>query len=183
MDEVFPESRLWPVRLVLPHRAGWSLWGGDSPDGHDFLLPTGRRYALFDTAEALGEYVRQDRSAHVLSRTPGWPHLLAGLPAGPPDVSEAAEFRFDRLARWPARATGGDLVDCLDLIRDLGAQFDDPVLAGLSNRPGLLRHLYDTLWGDTDDVADPQQVAEAAKQAVTRVAALAEWNPGAPRSR
>ena len=174
MDDVFPDSRLWPVRLVLPHRAGWSLWGGDTPDGHDFLLPAGRRYALFDTAEALCRYVRTDASAHVLSRTPGWPRLVDGLPAGPPDVSGAAEFRFDRLAG----VAGGGLIDCLDLIRDLGAQFADPVLAGLSNRSGLLRHLYDVLWGDTADIADPEQVADAAQQAVTRVAELAKWNPG-----
>lgn len=108
MDDVFPDRGLWPVRLVLPHRAGWSLWGGDTPDGSDFLLPAGRRYAL----------------------------------------------------------------------RDLGAQFDDPVLTGLSTRPGLLRHLYDVLWGDTADDADPDKVADAAQQAVTRVAELACWNPG-----
>jgi hypothetical protein len=114
----------------------------------------------------------------VLSCAPGWPQLLQGLPARTPDVSEAAEFRLDRLARWTPRSADGGLVDCLDLIRDLGDQFDDPLLIGLSRQPGLLRHLYDVLWGDADKIAKPEQVAKAAKQAVTQVAALAKWNPG-----
>jgi hypothetical protein len=178
MDDVFHNSMLWPVRLVLPNRTGWSLWGGNTPNGRDFLLPVGSRYAVFDSAEALCQYLRRDRSTHALSRTPGWPHLLQSLPTRTPDVSRAAAFRLDRLAQWNPESAGEGLVDCLDLIRDLGDQFNDPLLIGFSRPGGPLRQLYDVLWGDADSVIKPEQVAKATKQAVVRVAALASWNSG-----
>ncbi len=180
MDDVFDDAMLWPVRLVLPKRAGWSLWGGNADDGHDFLLPVGRRFAVFDTVEQLCDHVRRDGTGHVLSRTPGWEGLRHGLRHRTPDLSGAAEFRLDRFAEWSPRLEGGWLVDCVDLIWDLGSQFDDELLNALSGQGGALRQLHAALWGK-GNVAKAGQVAKAAKQAVHRLAALARWNPGTVR--
>jgi hypothetical protein len=186
MDDLFHDNMLWPVRVVLPKRTGWSLWGGNTADARDFLLPVGPRYALFDTADGLCAYIRRDESTHVLSRTYGWAPLRRGLRGPTPDVStEVNDFRLDRLANWtPDSEEGGGLVDCLDLIRDLGEQFDDPMLIKLSNPGGALRDLYDALWGelwDEDHVVKAERTAKAAKRAVERLAALATWNPGTLR--
>ncbi|MEU0554237.1 hypothetical protein [Dactylosporangium sp. NPDC006015] len=184
MDNLFHDNMLWPTVVVLPKRTGWSLWGGNADDGSDFLLPVGPRYALFDTADGLCDHVRRDGSAHVLSQTFGWAGLRKGLRGPTPDVSEACEFRLDRLAKWSPHEeeSAGGLVDCLDLIRDLGRQFDDALLTDLSEPGGALRQLYDNLWGELWGDAPklhPERVAKAAKQAVARVATLATWNPAA----
>ncbi|MDG6106505.1 hypothetical protein Daura_26910 [Dactylosporangium aurantiacum] len=185
MDSVFDAAMLWPVRLVLPDRAGWSLWGGNADDGHDFLLPAGRRYAVFDTVEQLCDHVRRDGGDHVLSRTPGWEALRHGLRQGaPPRASDAYGYRFDRFAQWTPAMRDGWVVDCIDLVWDLGSQFDDEVLNGLSRRGGALRQLYDSLWGEVsgeEHTVKAERVAKAAKRAVTRLAALARWNPGTVR--
>ncbi|MGW4464885.1 hypothetical protein [Micromonospora sp. NPDC004704] len=177
MDDIFHECELRPVRLVLPERTGWSLWGGNAPDGRDYLLPVGRRYGLFDTPEALCRYVGGDRSSHVLARTPGWTRLVGAISSGTPEMSDPDDFRLDRLFAWRTGNGLGGLLDCLNLVWDLGAQFDDPLLIGFSRPGGPLRRMYDALWLDCDDVAEPDQVQRASRQAVLRVAELAVWNP------
>ncbi|WP_327001330.1 hypothetical protein OHA72_40265 [Dactylosporangium sp. NBC_01737] len=177
MDDLFQDNMLWPVRVVLTKRAGWSLWGGNTPDARDFLLPVGARYALFDTAEGLCEFLRRDRTSHVLADTFGWEGLRHGLRGRMPDVLDVAEFRFDRFAGWSPRYEGGGLVDCLDLIRDIGDQFGDDLLIGFGRRGGALRQLYDVLWGEAERVVKPERVAKAAQQAVARLEVLAKWNP------
>lgn len=88
-------------------------------------------------------------------------------------------MRARRQARWGVRGTDEGMVDCLDLIRDLGDQFDDALLISVSRDGGPLRHLYNVLWRDEERIIDAEQVAEAARRAVSRVSALATWNPDA----
>ncbi|MEU7873326.1 hypothetical protein [Dactylosporangium sp. NPDC049140] len=92
-------------------------------------------------------------------------------------MSEAYDYRLDRLARWGPEWTGGDLISCVDLVWDLGAQFNDAFLIGISHRDGALRGVYDVYGDDTNDLAVSRRVAKVAKQAVERVMALAAWNP------
>ena len=150
---------LYPARLVFPGRAGWSLWGGEMPDGHDFLLPVGERFAMFDRPEALWRYVRADRSEHVLSRTPGWERLLK---EPDPDCSGVIQIRLDLLASGSPVAQDADLIGEVDMIWDLAAQFGEPFLSKITGRGGELRDTYNS---------------KLAKRAVRWAAGRALWNP------
>lgn len=164
------------TRVVLPGKgAGWTVWGGNGQDGHDYLLPVGSGFALFDTFDGLRGHVRRDRAEHLLSRTADWPKLVRDLATGAPAPDDVYDFRLDRLAAWTPEWTGSDLISAIDLVWDLGAQFADAYLIDVSANDGALRGVYDE---HDPSSAAAVRVAKVAKKAVAHVVAHAVWNPG-----
>ncbi|WP_285475363.1 hypothetical protein [Actinoplanes sp. NBRC 101535] len=160
----------YPVRLVLPRRAGVTLWGGNVDGEFDYFL-TGddSRVVLADSVKELAVQAPAAGTG-LLAALPGYPEAVRSLTDGEPDVDEI-DFAHvaDVLARGlaVARMVSGDIVSCLDAARDLAIQVrDDTTLDRLQGDGAPLRDLYHHLFGEQDDI--DETAAAAAFGDVTR---------------
>lgn len=167
------EIPVWPVELVLPRRAGFTLWGGNlDGDADIFLTGHDGRILLAGSlaeltrrlpAEGTGPLAELTRRlpaegtgplAEARAATAGRPLPGTGRPrTTTPPSADRIDFRraAASLARGPdgAAADAGTIVDCLNAADDLARQLKDAGIIGrLRDARTPLCRLYSFLYGE-----------------------------------
>ncbi|HEX5505066.1 MAG TPA: hypothetical protein VFW96_20790 [Thermomicrobiales bacterium] len=149
----FEDLQLWPIRIRLSGRTGYTLWA--SGDKDDILLALCGTMLLFRTKDGLRAFVENEHSCN-LSQLNGYRRLRRILGTGGGTwngVVPYHTYNFDRTAR---ALSGGDwgrwnlrtckaVLDCLNLIWDMAALAGDAEAIAHQEGGSELHALLNTL--------------------------------------
>ena len=150
----FEETHVWPLWLVLPGGAGFTLWGDALWGDDDIVLAAANRLVLGATRESLVEFVLAEPNVNFRGRR-GYVQLQAALSDGGRFDPEATTV--SAVAMVPAwmreapqnwsRTEMSDAIDALNMVWDIAHTIDDAAtVAALTRNGGALGVFLDALY-------------------------------------